>query len=176
MFVATNSVDVIDNKAPQKNLMTFLAVFVLFCFYLHFVIHFRKFVPPHLGKAAAAAWAALPSPTNACWVFSGFRNPPNSDVTSTIGSLTCVRYHSYACVYTRGLGTPTASQNNIFDRENISQNFIFSCAGVRTSGLWISSPTLYQLSQPVTALPWFQRVGVNHRHLINRLREDCGVN
>ena len=27
----------------------------------------------------------------------------------------------YACVYTRGLGTPTTSQHNIFDSENVSQ-------------------------------------------------------
>ena len=29
--------------------------------------------------------------------------------------------HSYACVYTWGLGTPTASQHNIFDSEKLSQ-------------------------------------------------------
>ena len=39
-----------------------------------------KFGPPYPGKATAAARAALPSPTNACWVFSCFRNPPNSDL------------------------------------------------------------------------------------------------
>ena len=27
-----------------------------------------------------------------------------------IGSLTCIRDHSYACVYTLGLGTPTAHE------------------------------------------------------------------
>ena len=52
--------------------------------------------------------------------------------------------------YTHGaLGTPTASQHNIFDSEKLTN---FSCApdGIRTSVLWISSPTLYQLSHPVT--------------------------
>ena len=29
----------------------------------------------------------------------------------------CVCDHSYACIYTRGLGTPTASQHSIFDSE-----------------------------------------------------------
>ena len=38
------------------------------------------FGPPYLGKATAAARAELPSPTRACWVFSCFRNPPNSDM------------------------------------------------------------------------------------------------
>ena len=64
----------------------------------------------------------------------------------TTASLTCVRDHSYACVYTWWLSTATASQH-IFDLEKLT---FFSCApdadGVRTSGLWISSLTLYQLS------------------------------
>ena len=34
-------------------------------------------------------------------------------LTWTTGSLSCVSNHSYASVYTRGLGTPTASQHNI---------------------------------------------------------------
>ena len=33
----------------------------------------------------------------------------------------CVRDYSYACIYTQGLGTPTASQHNVFDSENLSQ-------------------------------------------------------
>ena len=51
----------------------------------------------------------------------------------TTGSLTCVRAHSYACVYTRGVwGTPTAIQHNIFWLGKTLTN----CApdGVRTSG------------------------------------------
>ena len=55
-------------------------------------------------------------------------------LTWTTESLTCVRDHSYACVYTRGLGTPTASQHNIFDSGKTLTNF--SCAadarGIRT--------------------------------------------
>ena len=40
-------------------------------------------------------------------------------LTWATGSLTCVRDHSYACVYiyTWGLGTPTVSQHNIFDSD-----------------------------------------------------------
>ena len=46
-----------------------------------------------------------------CWVFLCFRNPPNSDMEWwTAGSLTCVHDHSYACVYTRGLGTLTVTE------------------------------------------------------------------
>ena len=56
--------------------------------------------------------------------------------------------HSYAWVDTRGLATPTASQHNIFDTRKNSQ--FCSCApdGVRTSGLWIWSPTICRLSHP----------------------------
>ena len=49
-----------------------------------------------------------------------------------------------------GLAAPTASQHNIFDSEKVSQNVLVLLAGVRTSGLWISSSTLYQWSHPDT--------------------------
>ena len=58
----------------------------------------------------------------------------------------CMRL--FLCVrvlYTQGLGTPTASQHNTFDSEELSQ-----IALVSASGLEISSPTLYQWSHPVT--------------------------
>ena len=38
-------------------------------------------------------------------------------LTWTTGALACVLDHSYAPVYTRGLGTLTTSQHNIFDSE-----------------------------------------------------------
>ena len=77
------------------------------------------------------------------WVFSCFRNPPNSDMDSMIFNVRSTR--SFLCVrslYTRRLDTPTASQHNMFDREQL----VFSCApqGVRTSGHRVLSPTLYQ--------------------------------
>ena len=60
----------------------------------------------------------------------------------------CVYGLSHVCVYTQELGTPTASQHNLFDLEKLR----FSCApdGIQTLDLWFSSPTLYQLSHPVT--------------------------
>ena len=69
-------------------------------------------------------------------------------LTWTTGSLTCVHDRSCACVYTRGLGTLTACQHNIFDFEKLTN---VSCASdvIQTSVLWILSPTLYQLSHPV---------------------------
>ena len=67
-------------------------------------------------------------------------------LTRATESLMCVRYHCYECVYTRELGTPTASQHIIFDSEKLTN--YYSCApdGVLTSGHRFLSPTLYQLS------------------------------
>ena len=48
-------------------------------------------------------------------------------MTWTTVYLTRVRDHSYACVYTRGWGTPTASQHNIFDSEKLS--ILCVCSG-----------------------------------------------
>ena len=41
-------------------------------------------------------------------------------LTWNTGSLSCQHDHSYACVYTQGLGTPTASQHNIFDSKKLT--------------------------------------------------------
>ena len=92
---------------------------------------------------------------SACWVFSCFRNPLNSDI-DYIGYLACVHDHSYVGVYTQGLGILTASQHNIFDSEKVTS---FSCAsdGVRTLGQRTLSLT-YQLSHPISpvAIVYFQ--------------------
>ena len=63
----------------------------------------------------------------------------------------CVRDHSYACVYTQGLGTSTTSEYNIFDWENLSQIFLVLLKGFEPWCLWILSPMLYHLSHPVTS-------------------------
>ena len=44
-------------------------------------------------------------------------------MTWTKGSLTCVRNHC-ECVHTRGLGTPIASQHNIFDSNNSQMSVV----------------------------------------------------
>ena len=75
------------------------------------------------------------------------------DLTWTTGSLTCVRNHSYACVFTRGVGHSDNVSAHHFDLEKLSQFFLVLLTGfeprdgVRTSGLWISSPILYLLSR-----------------------------
>ena len=71
-------------------------------------------------------------------------------LTWATGSLTCVRGHSYACVYTQGLGTLLSSQH--FWHRNF---LIFSCvpAGVRTLDLRILSPTIYQFGNWATPSP-----------------------
>ena len=69
-------------------------------------------------------------------------------LTWTTGSLMCVSDHSYACVYTRVLGTPTTIQHNSLTRKN--GHNLFLCSG-RGSNLWSSDlePMLYRLSHPV---------------------------
>ena len=53
----------------------------------------------------------------------------HQSLTWTAESLRCVRDHSYACVYTRELGTPTVSQHSIFDSEKVSQIFLVLLTG-----------------------------------------------
>ena len=59
----------------------------------------------------------------------------------TTGSLTCVCDHSYGCVYTQGLGTP--SQHTIFDSEKLSQIFLVLLMGFesRVFGSWVPHST-----------------------------------
>ena len=65
-------------------------------------------------------------------------------LTCTTGSLTCAR--SYVCVYTRGWGTSTTSQHNIFTRKNSHKLFLCS---ERDSNLWSWNP----LNLEAVALP-----------------------
>ena len=86
-------------------------------FVLYFIISLRKFWPPYLGNSTAAVRAALPSPTSACWVFSCFRNPLNSDMDYRIfnmrtWSFVCVRIHA-------GVGhTDSESAQHFFTLKN----------------------------------------------------------
>ena len=64
-------------------------------YFIRFIIPFMKFRPPYLGKAKAAVRAVLPSPTSACWIFSCFRNPQNSNMDYRIFN---VRMRSFFCV------------------------------------------------------------------------------
>ena len=50
-------------------------------------------------------------------------------LTWTTGSLSCVHDHSCACLYVRGLGTPTASQHNIFYSGKTHKFFIVLLMG-----------------------------------------------
>ena len=113
--------DLEDNnqKLPQSTLLVMMHQYLLsFQFnFIHFLIHFAKRGLPYLGKAPATTRTVLPSPASACWVFLWIHNPPKIR-TWTTGSSTSIRDHSYACVYTWGLGTLT-SQHNIFDTEKL---------------------------------------------------------
>ena len=73
------------SRQHQVGLLTdYLNFFLIYLYYSIFFnplyYPFRKFGPPYLGETTAATRAVLPSPTSACWVFSCFRNPSNSDM------------------------------------------------------------------------------------------------
>ena len=96
---------------------------------IHFIIPFGKFRPPYLGKTTAAARAALPSPTGACWVFSCFCNPPNSDMSyrifNVLITLMCAYTHEVIAHRHTELGTPTnESAQHFLTRKKISQMFL----------------------------------------------------
>ena len=97
---------------------------------IHWIIPFRPFGPPYLTKATAAARAALPSPTSACWVFPCFRNAPNFDMDYYTWSFLCVR------ICTGGYMGNTDNDSAHFWLRPRKILTIFSCAPdrVRTSG------------------------------------------
>ena len=84
----------------------------------------------------------------ASWVFSCFRNPPNSDIEYRIFN---VRTWAFLCVRIH-TGVGHISQHNILYSEKLT---MFSCApdGIRTLVLGILRPTLYQWSHPVSPNP-----------------------
>ena len=63
-------------------------------------------------------------------------------LTQTTGSLMCACDQYFACVYTQGLGTPSASQHKIFDSEKLT-SFSSAPGGVRISGSWVRHSTFY---------------------------------
>ena len=71
---------------------------------------------------SSATWAATFHlwGTSACWLFLCFHNPPNSNMDYRIFKVCTWPFVSwYACIYTRGLGTLTASQHSLFDLEKL---------------------------------------------------------
>ena len=110
---------------------------ILILFIIHLIISFGKFEPPYLGNDySSRKSSAIQSYKfmRCLFVFSVIHRTPRWKT----GSLTCVRDHSYACVYTPGgwLGTPTVSQHNICDSEKLSQIFIGTLHRVRGLRVW----------------------------------------
>ena len=70
--------------------------------------------------------------------------------TWTTRSLTCVHDH-YVCVYTWGLGTPIASQRNIF----VSKKLLSFYCAPDTQGSNLSTKFYRQVSHPVTHVCWW---------------------
>ena len=66
------------------------------------------------------------------------------------GSLTCVLNHSCACVYTRGLGTPTAIQHYIFYSEKTDNCLCVLLTGFEPPvfGSWVRRSTHWATPSP----------------------------
>ena len=127
-------------KLGRKSLRPIFYFLFYFIFYvIHLIIPFGKFGSPYLDKATTSARAALPSPISA---------PPDSEMDYRIFN---VRTWSFLCVrvHTRVGYTDSEPAQHFWLGKTLT---ICYCApkGVWTSGLWISSPTSYQLSHPVT--------------------------
>ena len=73
-------------------------------------------------------------------------------LTWNTGSLLCICDHSCACIYThRGWAHQQRVSRTFLTQKN-SQKIYCAPDGIQTSALWITSPTLYQLSHPITKL------------------------
>ena len=85
---------------------------------------------------------------SACWVFSCFCNPPNSDMDYRIFNM---RTWSFLCVHIHtGVGhTDSQSAEHFLIRKTHNSNFSCAPDGIRTFVLWIWSPMFYQLSYSV---------------------------
>ena len=85
----------------------------------------------YLGKATTAATASATQSYKCMLVFFFRVSLIHRTLTRTTGSLACVCDHSHARVYTRGLGTPTVSQCNLFGSEKRSQLFLVLLMGFK---------------------------------------------
>ena len=112
------------------------------------LIPFEKFGAPHLDKATAAARAALPSPISACWVFSCFRNPPNSDMDYRIFNVRTwpflsVHMHTGGWAHRHRVSTTFLTRKNSISfscAPDRIQTWVMECE-VRCSTNWAMPPT-----------------------------------
>ena len=141
---------------------------------IHFIITFGKFGPPYLGETTAAARAALPSPTSACWVFSCFRNPPNSDMDYRIFNV-CTRSFSWVRIHT-GVELTNSDSARHFDSKKISQFCLVLLTGfeprilgfrVRRSVSW-ATPSPHQNKGEIKYEGYLVWSGENNVHIFGR--------
>ena len=93
-------------------------------YFIHFIIPFGKFGLPYLGMRLQQPQEQR-YPVQQVHAGSFCVSVIHQTLTWTTGSFTCVCDHSYACVYTRQLGTtPTACQHNSFYSEKLSHIFV----------------------------------------------------
>ena len=84
-----------------------------------------QFINPlwNISATLHGYYSSLQSSATQSWVHAGSFHVSiiHQTRTWTTGSLACVHDHSYECIYTQGLGTPTASQDT-FDSEKLCTN------------------------------------------------------
>ena len=118
--------------------------------FIHFIIPFREIRTPYLGKATAAARAAQPSQGLEGHAGSFRVSVIHQTLTWTTGYLACI--HDHVCVHIyiyTGVGHTDSESTQHFLPGKTFTSFLCAPDGVRTSAVWISSPTLYRLSLPV---------------------------
>ena len=98
-----------DNDGrSHKNQCLLRNFFLMYIFFIHF---------PFWQIRATLPWKGLQQPQEQRYlvqhVHAGSFHVIHRTLTWTTGSLMCVHNHSYLCIYTRGLGTPTSQ--HIFD-------------------------------------------------------------
>ena len=132
----------------------------LFSFSFPFPFFFFNTLLSLLGNSGRLTWVRLQQLQEQCYpvlqIHAGsfpFSVMHQILLTWTTGSFTDVRMSSLCVRIHTGVGhTPTTSRHNFFRSEKLT-NFYCAPDGVRISGLWISSPTIYQLSHPTPHHP-----------------------
>ena len=143
------------------------SLFFSFSFSIHFIIPFGKFGPPYLGKTTEAATQSCKYMLDLLGVSVIHRT-----LTWTTWSLTRVSDHSYAGVYTRGLGTPTTQH---FWPGKLTQCYLVLLTGsgfeplvfgsrAQRSTHWASPSPHCDLCQPIVILHQGQGHRNEHEH------------
>ena len=121
-----------------------------FCgIYYTLLIPCGKLGPPYLGKATAASRAALPNPTSACWVFSCFRHPSNSDMDYRIFNVRTWSFLYTGVGHTLPWDRISRSDTGNNDTVNSAYMFVVECARWQWRLMYLSVQLLIRSLLPL---------------------------